>query len=89
MKAKQVELIRETWKIVEPIGDVAARLFYERLFEIDPTTRPLFAGKDMERQYTKLIDALDVVVEFAANRRRRLADLAQRPLTAVHGYWLW
>ena len=28
-----------------PIADTAARLFYERLFEIDPTTRPLFKSR--------------------------------------------
>jgi len=59
----EIEQIRESWALVEPIGDAAAQLFYQRLFEIDPSTKPLFANTDMTAQKEKLLRALGLVVE--------------------------
>ena len=47
MSPKQKALVKETWRKVVPMADAAARLFYDRLFEIDPTTRPLFKTIDL------------------------------------------
>jgi hypothetical protein len=47
MQQKQKEIVRQTWKQLVPIADTAATLFYQRLFEIDQSTRPLFSGTDM------------------------------------------
>ena len=58
MTPEQKRLIRETWERVGAIGDAAAALFYERLFEIDPTAKALFAGADMTTQRGKLLQAL-------------------------------
>lgn len=63
MTPRQVEIIRTSWTAVEPIGDVAATLFYERLFELDPTLRRLFARTDMAQQRKVLIQTLAVVVK--------------------------
>ncbi len=41
MTPTQIELIRTSWAAVEPTADVAATLFYERLFEMDPAVRRL------------------------------------------------
>ena len=62
MTPEQKTLVQETWRQVAPVADVAASLFYGRLFRIDPSTRPLFAGVDLERQRKKLIRALDLAV---------------------------
>lgn len=62
MSPDQKALVQETWRQVEPIADTAARLFYGRLFAIDSSTRPLFAGVAMEKQRQKLLQALTVVV---------------------------
>lgn len=43
-------------------ADALATIFYDRLFEIDPSTRPLFRG-DMTEQGKKLLKALTVVVK--------------------------
>ena len=48
MSPEQKTLVQETWRHVVPIADVAASLFYGRLFRIDPSTRDLFAGVDLE-----------------------------------------
>jgi len=42
MTLKQKQLVQNTWKKVLPISESAATLFYGRLFELDPSTRPLF-----------------------------------------------
>jgi nitric oxide dioxygenase len=47
---------------VEPIADTAAGLFYARLFELDPSVRPLFAHTDIARQGKVLMQTLTVVV---------------------------
>ena len=62
MSPDQKALVQETWRQVTPIADTAASLFYGRLFVIDPSTRPMFAGVDLEKQRQKLLQALTVVV---------------------------
>ena len=42
MDAEQVELVRGSFEMVKPITGQAADLFYNRLFEIAPETKPLF-----------------------------------------------
>jgi hemoglobin-like flavoprotein len=65
MTPDHVKLIRESWSAVAPIADAAAELFYRRLFEIDPDTRPLVAGTDMARQRGRLLEAMGLVVARA------------------------
>src|SRR6266446_5104789 len=43
MTLDQKQLVQKTWEKVLPISGSAATLFYGRLFELDPSTRPLFA----------------------------------------------
>ena len=62
MTPRQVELIRGSWTKVEPIADVASTLFYDRLFELDPTLRRLFRRTDMAQQKKLLMQTLTVVV---------------------------
>ena len=54
--------IRESWRLVIPIADTAADLFYKRLFELRPEYRALFKG-DMESQKRKLLRMLAFVVK--------------------------
>ena len=63
MSPEQKALIKESWLKVAPMADAAARLFYDRLFEIDATTRPLFKTTDLVEQRRKLIQALTMVVQ--------------------------
>ena len=62
MNESEIELIRKSWAQVVPIADAAAQMFYQRLFEIDPSTMPLFAATDMAAQREKLLGALSLVV---------------------------
>ncbi len=58
----QKTLVQETFAQVVPIADTAAELFYGRLFELDPSLRPLFPG-DMTEQRKKLMQMLAVAVK--------------------------
>jgi hemoglobin-like flavoprotein len=55
-------VIRETWRLVEPIADTAADLFYRRLFELKPVYQALFPD-DMAAQKRKFIAMLRFIVK--------------------------
>lgn len=61
MTPQEIRLIKNSWAQVSPIAADAARLFYGRLFELDPSLKPLFKG-DMEEQGRKLMTMLNTVV---------------------------
>lgn len=54
--------IKDSWRLVVPIGDTAADLFYKRLFELRPDYKKLF-GDDMKSQKRKLIAMLAFIVK--------------------------
>ena len=49
MTPKQIDLVQESFGKVLPIAEIAADMFYARLFELDPALRKLFKG-DMKKQ---------------------------------------
>jgi hemoglobin-like flavoprotein len=61
MTPEQKTLVQTSFAQVLPIADTAAGLFYGRLFELDPSLRPLFKG-DIEEQGRKLMYMLRVAV---------------------------
>ena len=63
MTPQQQDLVRTTWAQVAPIADPAARIFYDRLFTLDPKIAPLFTFTDMEAQRKNLMQTLAVVVK--------------------------
>src|SRR5262245_55338619 len=81
MSPEQKALVKETWRKVAPMADTAARLFYDRLFEIDATTRPLFKTTSLAEQRRKLVQALTVVVNGLDHLEAlvpTLADMGRR-----------
>jgi methyl-accepting chemotaxis protein len=54
---EQKHRLRKTFAIVERQSHVAALVFYQRLFELNPMLRPLFKT-DIELQAAKLMDML-------------------------------
>jgi hemoglobin-like flavoprotein len=61
MNTKQIALVQSSFAQVVPIADVAASLFYDRLFELDPALRGMFRG-DMVEQGKKLMTMIGTVV---------------------------
>jgi hemoglobin-like flavoprotein len=81
MLPQQKMLIQKTWSQVVPIADQAAAIFYQRLFEIDPSTRPLFNTTDMAQQRKKLLQILAVAVSSLDNLgalSKTVEDLGRR-----------
>lgn len=58
---EQKEQVQETWKLVEPISETAADLFYGKLFELAPEVKPLFKS-DIKDQGKKLMQMIGVAV---------------------------
>jgi hemoglobin-like flavoprotein len=63
---EQKKLVARSWAKVEPIADTAADLFYAKLYELDPSLRPLFKG-DIKQQGAKLMKTLTLAVNSLGN----------------------
>lgn len=61
MTPEAIKLVKTTWTQVVPIKEKAAELFYGKLFELDPSLKPLFKG-DMSEQGRKLMMTINTVV---------------------------
>ena len=80
MTATHVALVQASFEQVRPILEPAAVMFYERLFELDPSLRGLFRSS-REAQAQKLAQALTVVVkglEHPAQLRGAIEALGRR-----------
>jgi nitric oxide dioxygenase len=66
MNQKQVELVQESFAKVAPISEAAAKIFYDRLFEVAPQVRAMLPD-DMTEQRKKLMATLAVVVGGLTN----------------------
>jgi hemoglobin-like flavoprotein len=61
MNPSQIQLVQDSFELVKPIAGRAAELFYQRLFELDPSLRPLFKD-DLRDQQVKLMATLSFAV---------------------------
>ena len=61
MDHDQQALVRATFAKIAPISDLAAAMFYEKLFAIDPALRPLFKN-EMKKQGAMLMAVLATAV---------------------------
>jgi hemoglobin-like flavoprotein len=81
MTPHQIRLVQESYATAATLGaDKVAQLFYARLFEIEPTLRPLFKD-DMTEQRQKLMQMLTAAVQGLHNfnaLRPALASLGER-----------
>ncbi len=62
MTPAQTDAVETSFRLVAPIAEPAAAIFYERLFALDPSLKPLFAGTDIRDQGRKLMQAIGFVV---------------------------
>jgi len=61
MNNYQKHLVQQSFATVVPIADQVAMLFYNRLFTLDPSLRPLFKN-DIKQQAMKLMNTLQYTV---------------------------
>ncbi|MBB6463109.1 globin family protein [Flammeovirga kamogawensis] len=63
---KQIELVQNSFALVAPIAEQAAGIFYNKLFELDPSLKPLFTS-DISEQGKKLMSMLAAAVNGLNN----------------------
>jgi hemoglobin-like flavoprotein len=59
MTPDDIALVQESWRKIEPVKEIAAELFYTRLFELDPPLR-IVCGDDMKdrrKRFTQVVGA--------------------------------
>lgn len=66
MTPEQIKLVQSSWEIVKPISVQAADLFYNKLFELDPSLKPMFKAPQ-EEQGKKLMVMLNTAVNALTN----------------------
>src|SRR5689334_6622936 len=59
MTSDDIRLVQESWHKLEPVKEIAAELFYARLFELDPPLRNVCdpERKDRHRRFTQVVNA--------------------------------
>ena len=62
MTPHQTDLLEASFRLVAPIAEPAAAMFYARLFTLDPSLRPMFRDTDLGAQGRKLMQAIGFVV---------------------------
>jgi len=70
MTQHQINLIKSSWQAAAPNALLVGELFYNRLFELAPETKPLF-GVTVSQQSNKLI----VMLSYIINKLDRLPDI--------------
>lgn len=63
MTPQQIDLVRSSFPLVQPIASQAAALFYDKLFERDPSLNALF-HVDMAQQGERLMHMLEGAVRL-------------------------
>lgn len=76
MNAVQIALVRDTWSSVRPISQTAAKLFYDRLFELEPSVRPLFTTP-VDVQGRKVMQLIDFAVDRLSRPETIVAELRE------------
>src|SRR5215211_7567180 len=71
----QKTLVQDSFATIATIADDAAILFYEKLFELDPSLRAMFRG-DMAEQRRKLMQMLTAAVK-GLDRLEQLVPVVQ------------
>ena len=80
MSPSTIQLIRHTFDLLEGRAGIVALLFYQRLFQIAPATRPMFSN-DIEAQGLKLMQMLRTVttsLDAPESVVPMLAEMGQR-----------
>jgi hemoglobin-like flavoprotein len=81
MTNQQIELIRQSWALVQPMSKQAGMLFYKKLFTMAPGVRHLFKD-DISEQAGKLM----VILGYVVAKLNKMDELVEdvRKLGARH-----
>ncbi len=84
MTPAQIDAVQSSFKKVAAIQDAAADLFYDRLFTLDPSLKPMFKG-NMKEQKRKLMAAIGTVVT-SLKSPEKIIPVVQKLGEAHNGY---
>ena len=75
MTPRQIENVQSSFELVKPIAGAAGLMFYQRLFEVDPSLRGMFRATPQEQAH-KLMQMLAVAVS-SLNRVEQLVPVLE------------
>jgi hemoglobin-like flavoprotein len=80
MTSQQVDLLQQSFRLIKPVMDDAAIVFYERLFEIDPSLQRLFhrSAREQARLLAETLTAVVSEIDRPAQLRRVIEALGPR-----------
>jgi len=64
MNRQHIDLVRNSFALVQPIAPAAAAMFYDNLFAADPALRPLFKSGRMGEQGERLMTAIGAALRL-------------------------
>lgn len=62
MTPEEINIVKNSWRQVQPVSQMAGELFYDRLMEIKPETNVLFSQNHVE-QVKALMETLSIVID--------------------------
>jgi len=80
---RQKRLVKQSFESIQDYSNSLTKLFYGRLFELQPALRPMFKI-NLEDQSRKILDMLVVIVDALDDfdaLRPRLAELGRKHVT--------
>ncbi len=77
MAASLHDRLQPSWLLIQPRVGELAKHFYGRLFELDPSVKPLFVNTDFAVQEVKFLASITAIVEHAGEPERLLPYAAQ------------
>jgi hemoglobin-like flavoprotein len=84
MQPETERLVRKSWAQFQPVAERSAGFFYDKLFELDPEARQLFATTDMEAQGRKLMAMFAEIVRTLDQPEALIAEVADLGRRHVH-----
>ena len=84
MRAESERLVRESWAQFQPMAERSAGFFYDKLFELDPQARRLFATTDMEAQGRKVMAMFAEIARTLDRPEELIAEVADLGRRHVH-----
>lgn len=87
MNSQQIALVRQTCTEVAPIADSTAEIFYQKLFQLSPSMRSVFAPglRERGRQLMETVEAATQIMDHRKAMTSAFAELGSRQMALAAG----
>ena len=75
MTPEREALVRATWRRFEPLAAEHFRYFYDKLFELDPEAKAMFAKANMDLQRHRLMEMMGQLISEFEHPEQFVTDL--------------